>query len=93
MSDLCSNLKSTCFIKPPANAVVDLYKQYVHDLGDVLDRHTPLVSRLTKKDSAAWWSDSYWRAKSLRCQFEQTWRRSKNPLTLLTRISQTIIVN
>ena len=47
---------------------------------DVLDRHAPLVSRLIKKDSADWLSYSYEHAKSLRCQFERTWRRAKNPL-------------
>ena len=80
MSNFCSDLKNTSFVKSPANAVVDLYEQYVHDLGDVLDKHAPLISRLKKKDSADWLSDSYQRAKSLRCQFERTWRRTKNPL-------------
>ena len=46
-------------MKTPANAVVDLYEKCVHDLADVLDRHAPLVSRLTEKDSADWLSDSY----------------------------------
>ena len=50
MSDFCSDLKDTSFIKSPANAVVDLYEQYVHDLVDVFDTHAPLVSRLTKKE-------------------------------------------
>ena len=45
---------------------------------DVLDKHAPLISRLKKKDSADWVSDSYQRAKSLRCQFERTWCRTKN---------------
>ena len=62
------------------DAVVDLYKQYVHDLGNVLDRHAPLISRLTNKDSTDWIFDGYQRAKSLRHQFERTWRRAKNPL-------------
>ena len=35
---------------------------------------------LIKKDSAYWMSDDYQRAKSLRRQFERTWRRAKNPL-------------
>ena len=48
MSDFRSDLKDTPFFKSPANAVVNLYEQYVHDLVDVLDRHAPLVSRLTK---------------------------------------------
>ena len=60
--------------------VVDLYEQYVHDLGHVVDRHAPLISRMIKKDSADWMSDDYRRAKSLKSQFERTWRRAKNPL-------------
>ena len=35
MSDLCSDRKNSPFVKS-ANSVVDLYEQYVHDLGDVL---------------------------------------------------------
>ena len=35
---------------------------------------------MIKKDSADRMSDEYWRAKSLRRQFERTWRRAKNPL-------------
>ena len=80
MSDLCSDLKNTSCIESPDNTVVDIYEQYVCDLGDVLDRHAPLVSRLTKKESADWLSDSYQHAKSLSHQFERTWRRAKNPL-------------
>ena len=49
MSDFRTDLTNTSFIKSPADAVVDLYEQYVHDLGNVLDRHAPLISRLTKK--------------------------------------------
>ena len=60
MSDLCSDLKNISFVKSPANDVVDLYEKYVYDLGDVLDRHAPLVSRLTKTNSAQWLSDCPW---------------------------------
>ena len=71
ISDFHSALKNTSFIKSPTVAVVDLYEQYVYDLGNVVDRHTPLISRLTKKDSAAWISDDYQHAKSLKGQFEK----------------------
>ena len=47
MSDFRSDLKNTSFVKSSAVAVVDSYEQYVCDLGNVLDRHAPLVSRLT----------------------------------------------
>ena len=72
MSDFRSDLKNTSFVKSPADAVVDLYEQYVHDLGNVLDRHAPLISRLTKKDFSDWTSDDY--------RLERTWRKAKNPL-------------
>ena len=48
MSDLRSDLQNSSFVKSPADAVVNLHEQYVHYLGTVLDRHTPLISRLTK---------------------------------------------
>ena len=53
MSDFHSDLKNTSFVKSPADAVVDLY-----DLGNVFDRHAPLISRLTNKDSTDWISDA-----------------------------------
>ena len=43
MCDLYSDLKNTSFIKSLASAIADLHEQYVNDLDDVLDRHTPLV--------------------------------------------------
>ena len=59
MSDFCSDLKNASFVKSPADAVVDLYEQYVRDLGNGLDRHASLISRLTNKDSADWKSYLY----------------------------------
>ena len=49
MSDFRKDLKNTSFVKSPVDAVVDLYEQYVHDLGNVLDKHAPRISRLIKK--------------------------------------------
>ena len=70
------------FVTSPTYAVVDLYEQYAHDLGNVLDRHAPLISRLTQKYSADWLSDNYHCAKSLRCQFKRTWHMAKKPLNI-----------
>ena len=50
MSDLCSGLKNTPFIRSPANSVVDLHEPYLHNSSGVLDRQAPLVSRLPNKD-------------------------------------------
>ena len=82
MSDFRSDLKNTSVVKSQVDAVVDLYEQYVRDLGNVLDRHTLLTSRLTNKDFADWMSDDYRCAKSLRRQFERTWRRAEQKSAL-----------
>ena len=80
MSDIHSDLKSTSFVKSPVDVVVDLYGQYVYDLGNVLYRHAPLISRLTKKKFADCLSDAYPRANSCWYQFWRTWQRAKYPL-------------
>ena len=80
LSDFRSDLKNTSFVKSPTDTVLDLYEQCIHDLGNVLNRHAPVISRMTKKDSSDWMSDVYRCAKSLRYQFERTWHRVKNPL-------------
>ena len=59
MSDHRSDLKYTPFVKSPVNTACALYGQYVHDLCDMHDRQVPLVSSLTKKDSADWLAESY----------------------------------
>ena len=71
MSDFRSDLKNTSFVKSPTDSVEDLYDQYINDLADVLDKHAPLISRLIKKDSTDWVSDSYRHAKSLRRQNQE----------------------
>ena len=93
MSDFRSDLKNTSFVKSLANAVAVLYEQYVQDLGDFFDKERKNLQIPIDM-------------QSLRRQFERTWRRAKNPLNrsrliakllsamhLLTKISQTIIVN
>ena len=45
---------------------------------------------MIKKDSADWMSDDYRCAKSLRRQFERTWRRAKNPL-IRSRLHRQIV--
>ena len=80
MSDFCSDLKNSSIVKSPADAVVDLYEQYVCELGNVLDRHALLISIKTKKDFTDWMFDDCRRAKSLSRQFEKIWRRAKYPL-------------
>ena len=77
MSNFRSDLKNMPFVKCPANSVSQLYDQYVHDLGLILDGHAPLVSSLKTKQHADGLSESYRLAKSLRRQFECAWRKDK----------------
>ena len=78
MSSFRSDLKIMPFVKCPENSVSQLYDQYVHDLGCILDRHAPLVSSLRNKQLADWLSESYRLSKSLRHQFECAWRKDKS---------------
>ena len=65
MQSFCEDLANTSFVTSPASTAADLYYQYISDLGGVLDRHAPLISRKTKKTLAGWLCDSYRRAKSI----------------------------
>ena len=63
-----------------ASFVSELYSQNVYHLGALLDKHAPLASRIPKKHTTEWLSESYQHAKSLRCQFERAWGKIKNNL-------------
>ena len=81
MKSFCEDLANTSFVTSPAIMAADLYDQYIRDLGGVLDRHAPLICRRAKKTPAGWLSDSYRRAKSIRCQFERMWRKDRSQLS------------
>ena len=70
MSNLRFDLKDMPFVKCPANSVLQLYDQYVHDLSRIFDSHAPLVFSLKMKWHAHWLSEKYHFEKSLRRQFE-----------------------
>ena len=46
----------------------------------VLDKHAPIISRMIKRQSDEWLSDSYRTAHSLRRQIERMWRKHKTQL-------------
>ena len=73
------------FVLSPARTAADLYDQYVHDLGSLIDRHVPLICGRIKKESAGWLSDTYCKAKSVRCQFERMWCKDRLSRTRLHR--------
>ena len=43
MQSFCEDLANTSFITSPASMAIDLYYQYISDLGGVLGRHAPLI--------------------------------------------------
>ena len=65
---------NTSFVLSAAGTASDLYDQYIHDLGCLIDRHAPLICGGIKKEPAGWLSDTYRKAKSVRHQFEHMWR-------------------
>ena len=60
--------------------MAELYDQYVVGVTQVLDKHAPIISRMAKRQSDEWLSDSYRMARSLRGQFERIWRKHKTQL-------------
>ena len=49
MNTFRRELKNVPFAQSPASSVSELYSQYVHDLGALLDKDAALVSRVPKK--------------------------------------------
>ena len=81
MQKFCDDLANTSFILFPASTAADLYVQYLHDLGCLIDRHAPLNCGRIKKEPAGWLSDTYRKAKSVRRQFECMWRKDRSQLS------------
>ena len=79
MDSFRSYLANCSFIKCPGYIASVPYEQYTNDLSDLLDKHTPEVSRTFIKGPAKWLSDSYLLSKAVRHQFQRTWRKDKSP--------------
>ena len=75
-----NDLSNIAFVLSPGGTVAELYDQYMVGVTEVLDVHAPIISRMTKRQSDEWLSDSYRMAHSLRRQFEHMWRKHKTQL-------------
>ena len=64
-----NDLSNIPFVLSPGGIVAELYYQYMVGVTQVLDKHAPVISRMTKRQSDEWLSDSYCMARSLRRQF------------------------
>ena len=64
--------------KSPANTAAELYEQYTLGLLGLLDRHAPLIAKTIRESTHEWISYSYRMAKSLRQQYERSWRKNKS---------------
>ena len=58
MDSLQSNLTNCSVVKCPGNTASALYEPYTSDLNDLLDKHTPKLSRTFTKGPAKWLSYS-----------------------------------
>ena len=75
-----NDLSNIPFVLSPGGTAAELYDQYMVGVTQVLDKHAPIISCMTKRQSDVWLSDSYRMARSLRRQFEQMWRKHKTQL-------------
>ena len=75
-----NDLSNISFVLSPGGTAAELYDQYLVGVTQVLDKHAPIISRMTKWQSYEWLSDSYRMARSLRRQFERMWRKHKTQL-------------
>ena len=88
MQKFHDDLGNIFFILSPASTAAGLYDQYVHNLDCLLDRYVPLICGKIKKEPAGWLSDTYCRAKSIRCQFEHMWHKDRSQLSRIRLRSQ-----
>ena len=75
-----NDLSNIPFVLSPGGTESELYDQYMVGVTQVLDKHAPIISHMTKRQSDEWLSDSYRMARSLRRQFERIWRKHKTQL-------------
>ena len=75
-----NDLSNIPFVLSLEGTAPELYDQYMVGVTQVLDKHAPIISRMTKRQSDEWLSDSYHMACSLRQQFERKWRKHKRQL-------------
>ena len=75
-----NDLSNIPFVLSPGGTAPELYDQSLVGVTQVLDKHAPIISRMTKRQSDEWLSDSYRMARSLRRQFERMWRKHKTQL-------------
>ena len=80
IDQFCNDLSNVPFVLSPGGTATELYDQYMVGVTQVLDKHVPIISRMTKRQSDEWLSDSYRMARSLRRQFERMWRKHKTQL-------------
>ena len=75
-----NDLSNRSFVLSPGGTASKLYDQYMVGVTQVLDKHAPIISRMTKRQLDECLSDSYRMAHSLRRQFEHMWRKHKTQL-------------
>ena len=77
IDEFCNDLSNIPFVLSPGGTAAERNDQDMVGVTQVLDRHAPIISHMTKRQSDEWLSDSYHMACSLRRQFERMWRKHK----------------
>ena len=76
MTSFRSDLFKSSFVSCPGTTD-SLFHQYMQDLGGLLDKHAPQITRNFHKQKAKWLSQSFQEAKSVKPQLERIWRKKK----------------
>nr|XP_058973916.1 uncharacterized protein LOC131800233 [Pocillopora verrucosa] len=77
-----------------SNDLLALLHLYNSELSRVLDKHTPLKSRMvTIRPAAPWFSEEIKLERRVRCRLERRWRRTRLPKDRLRLIEQNRIVD
>ena len=73
-ADICQSSLHTS----SAHNITDLVKQYNTALGELADKHAPIITRIvTVRPRAPWYTDEIASAKNLRRKLEHKWLNSK----------------
>ena len=81
LASLKQDLASCDLITNPCvSSCIDLYDQYHSSLVSLLDKHAPICTKTSRRQSEKWLCAEFFNAKRLKRRLERNWRRTKTPL-------------
>ena len=85
------DLRTTDFVRAPAEDPTALYEQYINPLTRVMDIYAPIITKVLRCPTPEWITADYRNAKCLCRQYERLWRKNQNnPTMYKSRLRQTL---